>query len=584
MAELLAQSTTTRDRWRKPVPSAQPVVIGRDSRDWSVPWDRSISRRHVRVEWCEGTLLVERLPDAVNPVFFQGVPADRFRLRIGEHFVIGRTSFILVDSSLDPAASRPPPSSVQAFELKQLAEARFAAAEQRIDGLARLPELIARTGDDTDLAARITALLLDAIPRASGAAVVQQESERTPPMRVLRFEVRSRSTAELSPSVRLVQHVWDSGRAELHRWHSDAEQPSPWTERPGTDWAFCLPLEAPPRRWAIYVEGTASHADDADELAALQDDLKFAQIVAHMVSNFCRARYGERHLARLRPFFSPAVQDWLAEAPQRQLEPGRAEVAVLFCDLRGFSRASESAPDLMQLLHRVSRALGVMTTEILDAGGVVGDFHGDAAMGFWGWPIQKDDPVLAAARAALAIRRRLDRAADAVDSHLAGFRAGIGLAFGEAVAGPIGTHDQVKVTVFGPVVNLAARLESLTKVLHAAVLLDHHMAEQLAPMLPPDAGRLRRVARVRIPGTRHVEDVYELLPPADAMPHLPDDAVAAYEDALHAFEQGDWEYANRRLHEVPPGDRVRDWIVGEIVRHDRTPPADWQGVFEVDDR
>jgi adenylate cyclase len=80
-------------------------------------------------------------------------------------------------------------------------------------------------------------------------------------------------------------------------------------------------------------------------------------------------------------------------------------VTVLFCDLRGFTQQSErSAGDLFDLLQRVSQALGVMTHHILAQGGVVGDFHGDAAMGFWGWPIAQPDAVERACRAAQGIR------------------------------------------------------------------------------------------------------------------------------------------------------------------------------------
>ena len=85
---------------------------------------------------------------------------------------------------------------------------------------------------------------------------------------------------------------------------------------------------------------------------------------------------------------------------------------MLFCDLRGFSlRSEKGAGDLLGLLRRVSTALGVMTHQILDHGGVVGDFHGDAAMGFWGWPIAQADAAAKAATAALEIRAEFTAAA-----------------------------------------------------------------------------------------------------------------------------------------------------------------------------
>ena len=86
-------------------------------------------------------------------------------------------------------------------------------------------------------------------------------------------------------------------------------------------------------------------------------------------------------------------------------------MTVLFCDLRGFSRESErSADDLFGLLERVSRALGVMTHHILEEGGVIGDFHGDAAMGFWGWPIAQADAARGPAGRCWGSGRRLPHA------------------------------------------------------------------------------------------------------------------------------------------------------------------------------
>ena len=100
-----------------------------------------------------------------------------------------------------------------------------------------------------------------------------------------------------------------------------------------------------------------------------------------------------------------------------------------------------------------------MTHHILANSGVVGDFHGDAAMGFWGWPISMGNSIQQVCQAALAIQSEFALASAQPDHPLADFRAGLGIASGSAVAGRIGTTDQVKVTVFGPVVNLASRLE-----------------------------------------------------------------------------------------------------------------------------
>ncbi|HEY2881758.1 MAG TPA: adenylate/guanylate cyclase domain-containing protein, partial [Pirellulales bacterium] len=246
-------------------------------------------------------------------------------------------------------------------------------------------------------------------------------------------------------------------------------------------------------------------------------------------------------------------------------------------------RTSErSASDLLGLLERVSKALGVMTHQILENRGVVGDFQGDAAMGFWGWPLAEPGSAQKAARAALAIRAQFQAAAAQTDHPLADFRVGIGIATGRAVAGKIGTIDHVKVTVFGPVVNLAARLESMTKFLNASVLLDPRTAEMLRRDLPPELGRVRRVAKVRPYGLESAWEVSELLPPEQEFPALKEEHLRQYEAALDAFIAGNWQQALDLLHNVPAEDSVKDFLTVYIAQHHRTPPPNWDGVVVLE--
>src|SRR5262249_41038778 len=146
------------------------------------------------------------------------------------------------------------------------------------------------------------------------------------------------------------------------------------------------------------------------------------------------------------------------------LEPRQNDVTVMFCDIRGSVGLIEHGrADLMAMWETMSQALGIMSEAIQEYGGVVGDLQGDAAMGFWGWPTSDISQIEQAARAALAIHRKFSKLAQRSHHSLCGFACGIGLAHGPAIAGRIGTLDQFKFDVFGPTVNLAARLESMTK-------------------------------------------------------------------------------------------------------------------------
>jgi adenylate cyclase len=202
-------------------------------------------------------------------------------------------------------------------------------------------------------------------------------------------------------------------------------------------------------------------------------------------------------------------------------------------------------------------------------------------MGFWGWPLPQQDAVLRVCEAALAIRAEFAAASRQEHEPLADFRMGLGIATGRAVAGKIGTVDQVKFTVFGPVVNLASRLEELTKVLRAPILIDEKTARTLKSFAGGTQARLRRVARVRPPGLDTPQEVSELLPPIEQYPQLTDENIATYEAALEALLARDWARAFSLLHEVPAEDRVKDFLTVFIAQHNRTPPSDWDGVIDI---
>ena len=214
---------------------------------------------------------------------------------------------------------------------------------------------------------------------------------------------------DFAPSQRLILEAIRQRQSVLHVWHgADTGNQAAFTESENYDWAFCTPvLGKACVGWGLYVAGRfnverlgVTHSSDPTDL---REDVKFTELVAAMLSSLRHMRLLEHRHATLSQFFSPVVLDTLAaEDPEIVLAPRETEVSVLFCDLRGFSRESERyAGDLLGLLQRVSKALGVMTLHIREEGGVVGDFQGDAAMGFWGWPLPQRDAVLRTCRAAL---------------------------------------------------------------------------------------------------------------------------------------------------------------------------------------
>lgn len=585
MPALIAQGVRPEHRWRRRITEGQTFLLGRASGALSVPWDDHISRRHAELSLSDGVLTVTQFSEARNPIFFLGQPSNRFGLRLGQHFVIGGTTFTLVEEPQTIVAASPPMTEF-AFAADQVRTREFRDAAKRIEVLSRLPEVIPDDMADEELCSRLVSFLLSGVTHAALAAVVVWMPDRAiPELEVLYWDRRDGDGREASFSERLVRQAVESGATVAHVWDDRGGAGGSYTYHATGTWAFCTPLRsASSPGWCLYIAGESDQPHTVPHDAAdLHDDVKFAELVADTVSRLRDLRRLERRQSVLSQFISPIVLGRIAEGdPDQLLAPRESEVSVMFCDLRGFSRVSEqSARDLFGLLGRVSQALGVMTSRILATGGVVGDFHGDAAMGFWGWPLDQADRVERACRAALAISTDFASAASVANHLLADFRIGIGMAAGRAVAGRIGTADHMKITVFGPVVNLAARLQDLTKQLRAAILIDESMAEVIRAHVSRDVARVRRVARIRPRGLETAVEVHQLLPPESLDPLMKDEHVAAYEAAWDAVVAGDWEQAFALLHHVPAEDRVKDFLTILIAQHHRTPPANWDGVIDL---
>ena len=564
-----------------------------------------ISRRHVRLTAKDSdSVEVSRYPTAKNPVFHRGQSAERFKLVPGDHFVIGRTTFTLANR---PGASDASADEVTAhtYDSVALRKRHFRDAASRIEMLSRLPDLITSSGSEEELLVRVTGVLLQATPSASAVAVVAAEPGVGPeaasfdrggsggidfePVTVLHYDSRDASTEGPPISARLVRSAVRRRESVLHLWTGSRAVASSYTMSEEVDWAVCVPLrnEACPG-WALYLTGRLPSGPDGDLGQSLQaaphdleDDVKFAELVGKTIANVRQGRRLERRQAAIRRFFAPVVMDALAGRDTDEvLAPREAELSVLFCDLRGFSRQSErDSEQLLELLARVSDALGVMTRHILATGGVIGDFHGDAAMGFWGWPLEQHDMASRAASAAMRIRA--EYAANASEN---GFRCGIGIASGRAVAGRIGTVDQVKVTAFGPVVNLASRLEGITKAFGAEVIVDETTAAALRTSAwdPTAPYRLRRLASVRPAGISAAVEISELIATGDESDRaLSQSQVADFEASLDAFIRGDWDRAYELLHALPAWDRPKDLLISTILRHNRVPPESWDGVIDL---
>ncbi|MGB1926480.1 MAG: adenylate/guanylate cyclase domain-containing protein [Rubripirellula sp.] len=596
MPDLIAQGSARQERWRKELPdpaSGKEIYLGRVRADWMVPWDKTISGRHLRLTpLTEGRLQVRLLEQVTNPVFFRGEESSDFVMVPGEHFVIGATVFTLANRPGTSPQEKQGDVTEHAYDLQELQRRRFQDAGSRIEMLSHLPDLILGSGSDEELLVRVASVLLRATPSASAVAIVshqpdpeQIELNQQPELRILHYDSRTLGKESPAISSRLVHHATRTRESVLYMWSAGSTQVA-YTASEDVDWAFCVPLRSEAcSGWALYVMGLLPKDNQGgieqsllDAPQDLEDDVKFAELVGSTIANLRQTIRLERRQSEMRHFFAPIVMNALAgKSTDEVLAPREADLSVMFCDLRGFTERSEQeSADLLSLLGSVSDALGTMTKHILETGGVIGDFHGDSAMGFWGWPLAQSDNAIHAISAASKIRQENH-------SHDPnGFRCGIGIASGRAVAGRIGTVDQVKVTAFGPVVNLASRLEGLTKAFGVEVIMDDVTASALKSRTEVEGYRLRRLAKVRPSGIDSPIEIFELACSKENQDRgLDDSLMVLYEKALSAMMQGDWKIAEECLSSLIEFDQPSRMLHSYMHRYRLVPPDHWDGVMDL---
>lgn len=210
--------------------------------------------------------------------------------------------------------------------------------------------------------------------------------------------------------------------------------------------------------------------------------LEIAQEEAgHEASLRSRLRlYQEKHLLRdtISRYVSPNVMEEILKNPQLlKLGGKRQRVTVLFADIWGFTSLSEklSPETVVEMLNHFFTA---MVDIVFEHEGTLDKFIGDNLMAVFGTPLEIEQPAVKAARCALAMHRRLREMQNDV-CHID--RIGIGVNTGEVIAGNIGSHRHMDFTVIGDVVNIAARLESLTRELDADIIVGPETYQEISP-------------------------------------------------------------------------------------------------------
>jgi adenylate cyclase len=260
-------------------------------------------------------------------------------------------------------------------------------------------------------------------------------------------------------------------------------------------------------------------------------------------------------------------------------------LTVMFCDMRNFTAVSErlSPEDLRALINGFFSS---MTTAIREQRGTLDKYIGDAIMAFWGAPLHDPAHAAHAVRAALAMTQRLHALnADLRVRQLPEIGVGIGLNTGLVCVGDMGSSMRRSYTVMGDAVNLASRIEGLTR--HYGV--DVLVGEATRAEAGDEGWCWVEVDRVRVKGKQQSVTLFTPVMPVAARNPPFDEEMRLWQLALASYRLQHWDDAQTRLQSLQtacadsPVIGLYRQLLARTTQLRSTPPApDWDGAHTFD--
>ena len=271
-------------------------------------------------------------------------------------------------------------------------------------------------------------------------------------------------------------------------------------------------------------------------------------------------------------YLAPAVLEQVMKNPDEVKRGGvRKPVTILFSDIRGFTTWSESAEEKV-FIAQLNEYFTEMVACVNRHGGTLHKFIGDAIMAVWGDEISTglENDARLALRAALDMRVALAQLNQKWQAeNLSTHKIGIGLEHGEVLVGNVGAPQRMEFTVLGDAVNVASRIEGLTKYWHVDIAVG-----EKARALAGDRFLCRTLGHFRLVGKQAATAVCGLireLQPGESIP----DIVRVYEDAFSAYVAGDFKRALvgfEQYLEMEPADHCASHY-SEICREQLSKPS-----------
>ena len=282
-------------------------------------------------------------------------------------------------------------------------------------------------------------------------------------------------------------------------------------------------------------------------------------------------------------YVSPAALTAMVDNFENYAQAGKGTkevVTVLFSDVRGFTELSENLPP-EQVVEILNFYFTKMTEAVHKHNGTVDKFIGDAIMAIWGAPIMSSTHAMDAVNAAMEMMQKLKEVnAWMIEKNYPPLKIGIGVNTGEAILGSVGSEQKADYTVIGDTVNLASRLEGITKQYGCEIIISDNTKKALKDRIPCQV-----VDMIKVKGKSHATKIYS---PIVAEPQP--SKTKAFE--LHCLSELSHEafshYLNKRwdlainAYRKIPNENLRKKFINRCEYFQASPPpTDWDGTTSM---
>ena len=258
----------------------------------------------------------------------------------------------------------------------------------------------------------------------------------------------------------------------------------------------------------------------------------------------------------------------------------KAELTVLFSDIRGFTTISEGlGPD--ELTRLMNEYLTAMTDVVRKNRGTLDKYIGDAIMAFWGAPVSDTQH----ARQAVVTALQMQAALPAVNKVFASkgwpeVKIGVGVNTGEMTVGDMGSSVRKAYTVMGDAVNLGSRLEGITKQYGVGILVGETTRKAIKDIV------FREVDRVQVKGKEEPVAIYEPIGLEGETGKAAHEEMKLWNQALRYYRAQDWDQAEvtlLNLSRMAPGRGLYGKYMERVAQLRREPPEPgWNGVWKFE--